>query len=216
MVPPLVKICGLTRSEDAVLAFALGARFGGVIGAAGSPRFVGPGSPAEAGVLSAIPPGCRVWVSVEPAVGEVEAALERGFDRAQVHFDPAGDFDPAALSAAVGAERVWLAPRMRDTGEFRPGWLGRAEAFLVDGFSAHRFGGTGKRVDAAAFARLAAAHPGADFILAGGLAPDDLARTLDRSGARRIDVNSGVERSPGVKDPEKMKRLFANLGARRA
>ena len=213
MAPPLVKICGLTRSEDAVLAFESGARFGGVIGVPGSPRFVEPGSPAEAAVLSGIPPGCRVWVAVQPASGEVEAAIARGFDRVQVHFDPDGGFDPAAPSAAVGATGIWLAPRMREPDEFRPGWLEMAEAFLIDGFSADRFGGTGKRVDTGAFGRLAAAHPSAAFILAGGLTPDDIAGALRRSGARRIDVNSGVERGPGVKDPEKIKRLFANLEA---
>ncbi|MFP4352666.1 MAG: phosphoribosylanthranilate isomerase [Puniceicoccaceae bacterium] len=214
MEPPVVKICGLTRREDAALAFESGARFGGVNGVPGSPRFVEPGSAAEAEVLSAIPPGRRIWVAVEPAAGEVEAALGRGFDRVQVHFDPAGGFDPAAPSAAAGPGAIWLAPRMRQPDEFRPGWLEMAEAFLIDGFSADRFGGTGKRVDAAAFARLAAAHAPAVFILAGGLAPGDIAAVLRGSGARWIDVNSGVESGPGVKDPEKIKSLFANLAAR--
>lgn len=211
MEPPLVKICGLTRGEDAAGAFALGARFGGVIGVPGSPRFVEPGGPAEEEVLSGIPGGSRVWVSVEPSLNEVEAALGRGFDRVQIHFDPAGDFDPAAPANKIGRDKIWLAPRMKEPNEFRSEWIGLAEVFLIDGFSTDRFGGTGKRVDVGGYARLTDTHPSGTFAIAGGLAPGNLAAVLRGSAASRIDVNSGIEIRPGIKDPEKMAKLFAVL-----
>ncbi len=209
---PSVKICGLTRPGDAVLALGAGAEFGGVIGFDGSPRYVAPESELESVLLRALPGRRGVWVGVEPHPEEGAAALARGFGRIQAHFDPGGDWDPVRFQAAVPRESLWLAPRLPSLDAFREEWIGLAEAFLIDGFAPDRFGGTGKVVEGAAFARLRAHFPGETFILAGGLSPDNVAGAVEASGAVRIDVNSGVESAPGVKDPEKIRCLFAALG----
>lgn len=211
MTGPLVKVCGLARPADARLAVDLGAAFGGVIGYPDSPRFVEPGSPAERAVLEAIPPEKRVWVSVAASAGAVAAAFERGYAFAQIHFDPQGDWAPGKDLASVDPGRLWLAPRLPGPDAFGEDWIGRAAAFVIDGFSPGRFGGTGKTVDGSAFARLRKRFPGEAFVLAGGISPENVEEILARSGADRIDANSGVESAPGVKDPALLRRLFAAL-----
>ncbi len=203
----LIKICGLRRPADARAAMALGADFGGVIGHPASPRYLELRS--EAPLLAEIPEGRRVWVSVEPAPEEVESALDRGFDFVQVHFDPQGGFDPVSASKRFGAERLWLAPRLADPRKFQEAWIDAAEVFLIDGFAPDRMGGTGRRVEGEAFAELVRRYPGCQFVIAGGISPENVGEVLRVSGASQVDVNSGVEASPGVKDPVRLRNLFA-------
>lgn len=210
---PLVKVCGLTRPEDAATAMAYGASFAGVNGYEKSPRFILPGSPAESRILGKIPLKSRVWVCVEPEWEEVEGAFDRGYAVAQIHFDPDGEWNPGECSLRFGRESLWFAPKMASVEQFREEWAGMARSFLIDGYSSDRFGGTGKRVPGRAFAGLQRQFPGEIFMLAGGLGPENANESVLASGARRIDVNSGVESAPGIKDPAKIKRLFENLSS---
>jgi len=206
-----VKVCGLTRPEDAVMALKTGARFAGVNGYRASPRFVRSGSDEERAILEEIPPERRVWVCVEPEIDEVADAFRRGYAVAQVHFDPMGIWRPGLFSQRFGREKLWLAPRMANPPDFRIDWIGLADSFLIDGFATGAFGGTGKRVDGKAFADLLGKFPEESFMLAGGLSPENVSEAISASGASRIDVNSGVESAPGIKDSEKIRRLFDSL-----
>jgi phosphoribosylanthranilate isomerase len=76
---------------------------------------------------------------------------------------------------------------------------------LVDTFHAAGFGGSGQTGDWEAYTRLRTAHPQHHWILAGGLKPENVAEALRLSGAQWIDVNSGVESAPGVKDAAKLR-----------
>ncbi len=210
---PLVKVCGLTRPEDAATAMAAGATFAGVNGYPPSPRFVQPGSDTESRILEKIVPQARVWVCVEPTEEEVRNALGRGYAMVQIHFDPNGGWEPGPFSAVFGPDRLWLAPKLETPDLFRDEWEGLARCFLIDGYSPGRFGGTGKRVAGRAFARLRKRFPEETFMLAGGLGPENVNEAVLTSGARRIDVNSGVECEPGIKDPGSIRQLFANLPA---
>lgn len=201
-----IKVCGLTRAEDARLAMSLGADFGGVIGYPGSPRYVKFGE--ETALLAEIPEGRRVWVSVEPGIAEIENAFSCGFDFAQIHFDPTSNFDPRAVADRFDGKQLWFAPRLVDPRHFDERWIDFGNVFLIDGFSQDRMGGTGHRVDGEAFADLAARFPDSEFVLAGGINPENAVNAIRSSGAGRIDVNSGVESSPGAKDPGRMRRLF--------
>jgi len=205
----LVKVCGLTCPADAREAIRFGADYGGVIGYEDSPRHVPLDQTAP--LLAEIPPGRRVRVGVETCDRELEAAFRAGFDLVQVHFDPQGSFDPAAVSERFGADRLWLAPRLANPLDFAEEWIGLAAVVLVDGFSADRFGGTGKRVAGAAFAELCARHPGQVFAVAGGIAPANVEEVLRATGSGRIDVNSGVEKSPGIKDPALLRDLLRRV-----
>ena len=66
------------------------------------------------------------------------------------------------------------------------------------------YGGTGRTSDWGEFARISKSRPEKNWILAGGLGPDNLETALLETQAKRIDLNSGVEVSPGIKDPSKL------------
>jgi phosphoribosylanthranilate isomerase len=205
------KICGLTRAEDARLAAELGADFVGFILYAKSPRYVALGDAAE--LARGVPPGPkRVAVMVEPTLDELDWAQEAGFDRFQIHAR--ADVPLAVVrgwSEAVGARELWLAPKLPPGVAFPEGWLPLADTFLVDTYHAEGFGGSGKTGDWSGFAALKAVHPEKTWVLAGGLSPDNVAEARRQSGARFVDVNSGVESAPGVKDAEKLRALAAAL-----
>jgi phosphoribosylanthranilate isomerase len=121
---------------------------------------------------------------------------------------------PAAVAAwikVVGRPRLWLAPRLPPETDLPPALLPLAETFLFDAFHAEKFGGSGKTADWTKFRRHREAHPGKTWILAGGLNPENIAVGLAATGARFVDVNSGVEAFPGVKDPDKLAALAARL-----
>ena len=90
------------------------------------------------------------------------------------------------------------------------------KTFLFDTYHVRKFGGTGETGDWSKFARHQRAHPKKTWILSGGLGPANIDDALRQSGARFIDVNSGVESAPGVKDPTKLQRLMERLNQRRA
>ena len=207
-----LKICGLTTLVDAECADRAGADALGFILYPRSPRHL---SLLQYLSMSArLPEGRkRVAVMVEPSSAELEAAWDAVFDRFQIHFAPAmlAVAAVAAWSHTVGADRLWLAPNLHpgaDTPTELPSFAG---PFLIDTFKAEGFGGTGRTGDWEGFARQQAAHPDKTWVLAGGLDPDNIGAALAVSGAKFVDVNSGVETAPGVKDHEKIKRLVAAL-----
>ncbi len=200
--PCEVKVCGITRAADAAVALLLGADWLGVNAWARSPRFVDP--PRRAALLREIPEANRVAVTVNASPAEVLDLLREGFSAVQVHFDPAERLcDPAALSSAAGPGRLWLAPRLPAAAKFPETLLPLASAFVHDAHRADAYGGTGLRGDWDRHLRLQASHPGHRWILAGGLGPDNVAEAAAR-GVKAIDLNSGVEISPGLKSVEKL------------
>lgn len=207
----LLKVCGLRRAEDASLAAALGADYLGVILYPKSPRYLAAEAFAER--VASWPAGPeKVAVLVEPSLAELAQAQAAKFDRFQIHARH--DVDLARVrewSTMVGAEALWLAAKVPPGVVFPDLWLEHADTFLVDTFHDGGFGGSGQTGDWSGFARLAAAHPGKAWVLAGGLSPQNIVEARARSGARRLDVNSGVEIAPGMKSPEKLRALAAAL-----
>ena len=206
------KVCGLTALVDAGFVDNLGADALGFILHAKSPRYVSLLNYQAMAKL--LPTGRkRVAVMVEPSVEELAAAMAAGFDRFQIHFDAAtvSVATVAAWSRQVGPERLWLAPKLAPTDELAPELLPLADTFLIDTFHAGGFGGSGKTGDWSKFARMQAAHPKKTWILAGGLNPENIAEALAQSGAKFVDVNSGVEVAPGVKDHAKLRQFAVNI-----
>jgi phosphoribosylanthranilate isomerase len=200
MSPVRVKICGVTRPEDAALAAALGVDYVGLNFWPGSKRFVSVDEARD--IVAAMPrPGpARVGVFVNAAPEDVEhVALAVGLDLVQLH----GDEEPescAALSVPwMRALRV-SGPADLDAIALYPG----AQAILLDAPSAG-YGGSGQRVDW----RLAAAarERGKPIFLAGGLTPENVAEAVAAVRPYAVDVAGGVERAPGVKDGERMRRF---------
>jgi phosphoribosylanthranilate isomerase len=208
---PRIKICGLTRPADARLARELGADYFGIVLHAASPRHV-PDASLD-GLLAAMPAGQRVAVSVAPEPGLLKKLRARGFDFFQVHYDPA-EVAEAALDGwkgEVGGERLWLAPRLPPSQDFPAAALSAAQTLLLDTYQKGTYGGSGRTGDWSHFRALSEAHPAHHWVLSGGLRPENIRAALRSSGAKTMDVNSGVESAPGIKDAILLDLLFANL-----
>ena len=197
-----IKVCGITRAADAATALAQGADFLGVNCWPGSARCVP--ADARANLLREIPAAKRVAVTVNPSVAEATALLAEGFAIVQAHFDPTKtECDPRALSAAVGPARLWLAPKLADGAEWPADLIPLAVGFVHDAHAKDAFGGTGKTSDWTRFAQLRKRYPDSQWLLAGGLGPDNILAAA-ASGADFFDLNSGIELAPGLKSAEKL------------
>jgi phosphoribosylanthranilate isomerase len=204
MSPPAVKFCGLTRRADARLAASLGARYGGVILAPGGKRSVDPAAAAE---LFQDLPLTRVGVFVDAGLDEVRrAAEEAGLHVLQLH----GAEPPSELAAlrAEGRWTIWKAVRPRSAAELRVAldrYRTDADALLLDGWSAAAAGGTGARFPWEEISEYRDEIPDSlDLVVAGGLTPGNVERAIALLRPAVVDVSSGVESAPGVKDPAAM------------
>jgi phosphoribosylanthranilate isomerase len=209
------KVCGLTSLLDAEFADACGADYLGFILHPGSPRRI------ALDRYKAIAPRLagrrKVAVSVEPGPEALAAMIEAGFDRFQIHFSeevPISTLEE--WSRAVGKDRLWLAPKLPPGSGISEAILPLAGTFLFDTFQPEGFGGSGRTGDWKGFALHCQLHPSKTWILAGGLNPENIGSALVESGARFVDVNSGVESGPGVKDHLKLQAFVLALRSGRS
>jgi phosphoribosylanthranilate isomerase len=198
-----VKICGVTRVEDARLAAELGADYLGLNFFPASPRLVEPERAAEI-VRAAQGRLAIVGVFVNASRERIEAVADAvPLDLIQLH----GDEGPAEV-AAFG-ERAIKVFRVRE--DFDPDQVSAyptASAFLFDCGHPSLYGGTGLTWPYERIAGLEVEQP---LWVAGGIGPDNVRQAIQLSGADGIDVCSGVESSPGVKNHDAMKRLFQEV-----
>ncbi|HXQ81195.1 MAG TPA: phosphoribosylanthranilate isomerase [Opitutaceae bacterium] len=203
-----IKVCGLTSLLDAAFADACGVDFLGFVLYPKSPRYV---SIAQYRTMAGrLPERHKVAVTVEPDPGALLAMRDAGFDHFQVHFRH--DLPLARIEGwthSVGAETLWLAPRLPPEVDVPPSWLGLSRGILLDTFDPSLFGGTGRTGDWAKFKRHRQKQPGKTWVLSGGLTPENIGEALAGTGARFVDVNSGVESAPGVKDHARLKAFVA-------
>lgn len=196
----LIKICGITRPQDAEIACRAGADAIGLNFWRGSKRFVEDGQARE--ILSAVPPGVlKVGVFVNPHPLVVNESLaELGLDLVQFH----GDEQPQAWSTLAGNMMI-RAIRVFDESSLAAatGWNPRY--FLYDSFAVG-YGGTGKRPPW----EIVAAGARRPFILAGGLGPLEVAAAIATVRPDGVDVASGVESKPGIKSEAKMAAFIEN------
>lgn len=201
LVYGVTKVCGLTRAADAQAAWRAGATHGGAIFATESPRRV---SEETARALRNAAP--LHWVGI--FVNETPERIAELADRlclAAVQLHGEETREEVALLRTLLGERceIWKAvrvreaiPRVEDTG---------ADRLLLDTWQPDQRGGTGARFDWSLVER----HPQRDrLILSGGITPE-VAGAADRLGVWGLDVNSGVEESPGVKSALRLDALFA-------
>jgi phosphoribosylanthranilate isomerase len=193
-----IKICGINSAEALAVAADAGADYVGFVFFPPSPRYVTPAQAAELRATRPLgPPG--VGLFVKPGLDEIADVL------AAVRLDAVQIYGDANLARAVRQQfglPVWLA-----LGVSAPADLAAAEraAKGLDGMvieskpppGATRPGGNATALD---WSLLAGWKPPLPWLLAGGLAPDNVAEAIARSGATGVDVSSGVEQTPGVKD----------------
>lgn len=210
--PPRIKVCGLTDPVQARWALELGADYVGVIRYERSPRQV-PRARLNA-LLEAIPAGRRVAVDAMPSAPLLNSYRREGFDFFQIHFDPTTPLETvAAWSATVGPQRLWLAPRLPPGRRIFPrALLDFADTFVLDTYSPNVYGGTGRTGDWELLAQCIVLYQHKTWILAGGLEAGNVRQALVATGAEVVDVNSGVETSPGVKDRPLLEAFFEAAG----
>jgi len=206
LVPPAVKVCGLTRAVDVALAVSLGASYLGGI-RAGGPRLL------DASAWRALLGAPRVGVERVAVLGELTVAeLLReqdalGADIVQWHGDPRADQIAEVVAAGV---RCWPVLRVAGAQLPRSAWelAAHAEALVLDAKVPGQLGGTGVVLDWASLAREVADwrrdFPSVRLVLAGGLHAGNVGAAIDLLRPDVVDVSSGVESAPGIKDPERL------------
>lgn len=201
---PKIKFCGMTRAEDAELAVALDAWAIGMILWPGSKRFVDP----DVAAAIARPLRRKVEIAgvfVNQSLDEIESLADVvGLSLVQLHGDEGPSFanEVARRTGAkvIKAQSVRLASDVVSIQAFH------TDFHLLDAHREGLRGGTGETFDWTMLARRRSDVP---LLLSGGLNPDNVASAIEAVGPWGVDVASGVESAPGVKDPEKMKAFAA-------
>jgi len=201
-----VKVCGLTRAVDAEFADAAGASYLGVI-FAGGPRHR---LPAQAKETLAGRRARKVGVFADQAETEIaDIAREVGLDVVQLH----GASTPErvqAVRAATGLE-VWAVLRTPDgvLPDDAEDLADEADALVVDALVPGHLGGSGVAVPWLALGEsLDAMERGHRIVLAGGLTPENVAEAIDYVSPSIVDVSSGVESAPGIKDHARVRAFI--------
>ena len=202
-----VKICGITRLEDAEAAAMSGADALGFVCWPGSPRFVTPDR--VRGMVSALPAAIvTVGVFVNQTAEEINRVLqETGLRVAQLHGE-----EPVALLDTVSRPVIKAIPLGGNAPTAQVAEWPRRVTLLLDAHDPEKRGGTGRTTDWDQAARLVRTRRA---LLAGGLHAGNVAEAIRRVRPFGIDVSSGVERAPGVKDHQRMRDLFGALKEQR-
>lgn len=196
-----VKICGISREQDARAAAAAGADAIGFVFHEPSPRAVDAG--LAAAICEQLPPFVTtVGLFVDPTAAAVRAVLQRvPLDLLQFHGE-----EPQSFCGGFG--RPWIkALRMRPEARLETalGQHDRARALLVDSYRPGVPGGTGQTFD---WGRLPPALA-PRLVLAGGLNADNVAAAVQRVRPWAVDVSGGVEVAPGIKCPDRIEAFVA-------
>jgi len=212
---PRVKICGLTRREDAVMADGAGADYLGVVLSAGFGRSV---DPARAGAVVEGTRARKVAVLVdESADSAEEAAIALGAGVLQLH----GSEEPELLEELRerGPWKLWKAVRARSLEDVERTvelYARVADGILVEGWKEGALGVGGARLALDPESVRDLVPPALEFVLAGGLDAKTVASAARRFQPDVVDVSSGVERTLGVKDPKLVQAFVKAARARGA
>jgi phosphoribosylanthranilate isomerase len=197
-----VKVCGLTRRDDVMAAVEAGAWAVGCVLWPGSPRAVTP--EAARALMRDVPPHVRrVGVVVNASVAEAHTWCDSAeLTTLQLH----GDEDPRPfLAAGIDVIKAVSLGTVADVDHAAnlPGEI----LVLVDALDPVKRGGTGQRADWVRAAALAARRP---ILLAGGIGPANVQEAIEAVAPWGVDVSSGVESAPGLKDAARVRALLLN------
>jgi phosphoribosylanthranilate isomerase len=198
-----VKICGITRMEDALDAAEAGADALGFIFVRESPRYVNPETAGE--IIRQLPPFIApVGVFVNANREEILDTIHRsGIRCLQFHGEETPEEIEGFSLPVCKAFRVSRKFRIEELTPYR------ASAYLLDAFIDGIHGGTGKEFD---WQIAVEAKKHGRIVLSGGLTPLNIERAVTMVAPYAIDVNSGVESAPGIKDKRKLLALFQHIG----
>ncbi len=197
-----VKVCGITNIADALLAAESGADAIGFIFYKPSPRYIAPELARD--IIDRLPPFIN---SVAVFVDEDEKRLKDiidlcSIDTIQLHGDESPGFCERFKQKVIKTIRVQGEESLRDLDRYR------VSAFLLDTYRENIPGGTGRSFDWDLAIGVRRYGP---IILAGGLTPENVADAIRKVRPYGVDVSSGVEKSPGKKDADKLKRFIERV-----
>jgi len=194
-----IKICGITHLDDALMAIEAGADALGFVFVPHTPRYLHPEQARS--IIDQLPP---FITTVGLFVNAEQQGLEAIADGCRLNLIQLHGDEPPALCVAL-SRRVIKAFRVKDESSLSRLSGYRVSAYLLDTYVKGAMGGTGKSFDwnlalkAKSYGRI---------ILAGGLTPDNVASAVLQVRPYGVDVSSGVEASPGRKDPAKVKAFI--------
>jgi phosphoribosylanthranilate isomerase len=204
-----IKICGITQPDQGKAIANLGATALGFICVRQSPRYVT--SAQIQTIISQLPAKIdSIGVFVNTTAEEIsQVVTESGLTGIQLHGGESPEFcqqlrQLLPQTEIIKAFRIKSSESLLETNAY----LDCVDTLLLDAYHPRLFGGTGKTLD---WETLAKFCPSCPWLLAGGLTPDNVLDALKQLNPTGIDLSSGVERSPGDKDLEKVARLFEKL-----
>lgn len=199
-----VKICGVTKAEDALACLEMGADALGFNFYSKSPRHLD--LETARALCANLPPfGLRVGVFVDSEFEEMmEAVRTVRLDTVQLHGDEPPEIAEDLLEAGL---RVWKAIRVENLDSLAPFEDYPCDALVLDSFDPKTPGGTGKSFDWRILSDWKAPRP---WILSGGISPDNVSEALEGLSPSGVDVASGVESSPGRKDLNLVRTFIQN------
>ncbi len=193
-----IKVCGITRLEDAMSASGLGVDAIGFIFYEKSKRFIRPSDAAA--IIRRIPPFIStVGIFVDASLDEICSVMGlTGIGAVQLHGDETPEFCNQCPGRVIKAFRVSSDFRLSTIRQYNG-----LSAFLLDTWDENLHGGTGRPLD---WAVAAKATSYGNLVLAGGLGPSNLAEAIAAVTPYGVDLNSGIEILPGQKNPQKMRQ----------
>jgi len=196
-----VKICGITNLEDALLAAEAGADALGFVFFSASPRHVSP--ELAAAIIRQLPPFVQsVGLFVNESLTTItEISSHCSLDIIQLHGEESPQFCDAISRRVVKAFRVKDVTSLEALRDYR------TAAFLLDAWSPSAHGGTGRTFN---WEIAASAAASGRIVLAGGLNPGNVAAAVRQVRPYAVDVSSGVESAPGIKDPILVREFIRN------
>ena len=201
-----IKICGITRKEDALLAVELGVWAVGFIFVKNTPRYISPEKASE--IIKELPENLiKIGVFADISLEEIKnIAIQAGITKIQLHGGETPEF--CENLAKLTGKEIIKAIRVKSKEDLQliHQYKDKVSFILLDSYSETELGGTGKVFDWE-IAKKAKEY-GIPVILAGGLNPDNAKHAYETIIPYALDISSGIEISKGVKDHEKIKKLF--------
>lgn len=205
-----IKICGITKPEQGKAIANLGATTLGFICVARSPRYV---TPQQIALISEYLPSSveRIGVFADTSPQEiVTIASQANLTGVQLHGEETPQFCQNLKTLLPDRIELIKALRVKNADSLNNARIydNIVDTLLLDAYHPQLLGGTGKTLN---WQDLSNFNPPLPWLLAGGLTPDNIEDALDQIHPQGIDLSSGVERSPGDKDLDKVAKLFAKL-----
>ncbi len=204
-----VKICGITKPEQGQAIAHLGATALGFICVQASPRYVTPGQ-IQAVVEQLLVQVDRIGVFANATVEEIcQIVADTNLSAVQLHGNESPEFCEK-LRQSLPEVEILKALRVKTTEclDQAVTYGSYVDTLLLDAYHPQLLGGTGETLD---WKTLQQFNPNCPWFLAGGLTPDNILDALTKLQPHGIDLSSGVERSPGDKDLDKVAELFKKV-----